>query len=82
MRILQPFLGKYKPRRVNITLYGTEEKTYENLCHYPGGFGKTLNGIRLLRKYGVDVKVGGSLTKANRMIWTGCLISEKSWEFP
>ena len=66
MRILQPFLGKYKPRRVNITLYGTEEKTYENLCHYPGGFGKTLNGIRLLRKYGVDVKVGGSLTKANR----------------
>ena len=63
---LAAFLGKYKPRRVNITLYGTEEKTYENLCHYPGGFGKTMNGIRLLRKYGVDVKVGGSLTKANR----------------
>ena len=63
---LAAFLGKYKPRRVNITLYGTEEKTYEELCHYPGGFEKTLNGIRLLRKNGVDVKVGGSLVKANR----------------
>ena len=63
---LAAFFGKYKPRRVNITLYGTDEKTYAELCHYPGGFEKTLNGIRLLRKNGVDVKVGGSLAKANR----------------
>ena len=63
---LAGFLGKYKPRRVNITLYGTDEETYANLCHYPGGLGKTLRGIRLLRENGVDVKVGGSLTRANR----------------
>lgn len=63
---LAGFFGKYKPRRVNITLYGTDEETYANLCHYPGGFEKTLQGIRLLRKYGVDVKVGGSLARANR----------------
>lgn len=63
---LAGFLGKYKPRRVNITLYGTDEETYANLCHYPGGFEKTLRGIRLLRENGVDVKVGGSLTWANR----------------
>ena len=60
------FFGEYKPRRINITLYGTDEDTYTRLCHYPGGFEKTLRGIRLLREYGVDVKVGGSLAKANR----------------
>ena len=60
------FFGKYKPRRVNITLYGTDEETYRNLCHYPGGFEKTMRGIRLLRENGVDVKIGGSLAKANR----------------
>lgn len=63
---LAAFFGKYKPRRVNITLYGTDEETYANLCHYPGGYEKTLRGIRLLREQGVDVKVGGSLARANR----------------
>lgn len=60
------FLGKYKPRRVNVTLYGTDDESYGKLCHYPDGFQKTIQGIRLLRKYGVDVKVGCSLAKANR----------------
>lgn len=59
------FFGKHKPRRVNITLYGTDDETYQNLCHYPGGFEKTLKAIRLLREQNVDVKIGGSLTKAN-----------------
>lgn len=63
---LAEFLGKHKPRRVNITLYGINEETYRNLCHYPGGFEKTIRGISLLREQGVDVKVGGSLAKANR----------------
>lgn len=63
---LAAFFGKYKPRRVNITLYGTDEETYDKLCHYPGGYEKTLRGIRLLREQGVDVKVGGSLARANQ----------------
>lgn len=63
---LAAFFGKYKPRRVNITLYGTDEETYDKLCHYLGGYEKTLRGIRLLREQGVDVKVGGSLARANR----------------
>lgn len=63
---LAKFFGKYKPRRVNITLYGTNEKTYDRLCHYPGGYEKTMKGIRLLQEQGVDVKVGASLARANR----------------
>ena len=62
---LADFLAKYKPRRVNITLYGTDEETYTRLCHYPGGYEMTLRGIRLLQERGVDVKVGGSLARAN-----------------
>lgn len=60
------FFGKYKPRRVNITLYGMDEETYTSLCHYPGGYEKTMRGISLLRKRGVDVKVGASLARGNR----------------
>lgn len=59
------FFGNIKPRRINITLYGASEHTYDNLCHYPKGYKKAINGIRLLREHGVDVKINGSLVKAN-----------------
>lgn len=59
------FFGKHKPRRINVTLYGANEDTYSSLCHYPEGFMKTIKGIQLLRKRGVDVKVSCSITKAN-----------------
>ena len=63
---LAEFFGKNKPRRVNITLYGMDEETYANLCHYPGGYEKTLRGIRLLREQGVDVRIGGSIVRTNK----------------
>ena len=63
---LAEFFGKYKPRRINITLYGADEESYTSLCHYPGGDERTMRGIRLLREREVDVKVGGSLTRANK----------------
>lgn len=59
------FFGQNKPRRINITLYGASEKTYENLCHNPEGYERALKGIRLLREKGVDVKMNGSLAKGN-----------------
>ena len=58
--------GKYKPRRINVTLYGADNEAYERLCHYPGGFEKALKGVQLLRRQGVDVKINGSVTKENR----------------
>lgn len=59
------FFGTHKPRRINITLYGKDEDTYESLCHYRAGFYKTLRGIELLKKQNVDVKLNGSLTIEN-----------------
>lgn len=63
---LAAFLGEHKPRRMNITLYGADEKAYEELCHYPGGFEKAIRGIRLLKKQGVDIIMNVTLTKANK----------------
>lgn len=59
------FFVDHKPRRINVTLYGTNNETYEQLCHYPKGFDKTTAGIRLLRERGIDVKINGSLAKKN-----------------
>ena len=41
-----------KPRRINITLYGASNETYERLYHYPGGFDKAGEWNRLLRERG------------------------------
>ena len=59
------FFQKYKPRRMNITLYGADDQAYEQLCHYPGGFQKTVNAVRLLRDREIDVKINGSITSKN-----------------
>lgn len=59
------FFAENRPRRINITLYGASNETYEHLCHYPGGFDKAVKGIRLLKENGVDVKINGSLAKSN-----------------
>lgn len=59
------FFAQNKPRRINITLYGSDEPTYENLCHYKGGYEKTVNAVRLLRQRGVDVKLAGSMAAGN-----------------
>ena len=59
------FFAAYPPRRMNLTLYGKDERTYQNLCHYPEGFNKALRAIQLLQERKVDVKVNGSITPEN-----------------
>lgn len=60
------FFAQYKPRRINITLYGKDENTYEKLCHYKEGFKRVVRGIHLLRAKNIDVKLNGSLTRRNK----------------
>lgn len=59
------FFGQNPPRRINVTLYGADERDYETLCHFPDGFRRALRGVRLLREQGVEVKLSSSLTRAN-----------------
>ena len=60
------FFGEYKPRRINITLYGSDNQAYRELCHYPGGFDKVMHAVKLLKERNVDVKLSSSLTRANQ----------------
>ena len=59
-------LAKDKPRRVNVTLYGASQETYQKLCHYPQGFDRTIKAIELLLKYHIDVKLNGTIVPANQ----------------
>ena len=59
------FFARHKPRRINITIYGSSEEMYRQLCQAPQGFEKAINAVRLLKERGVDVKISGSATKAN-----------------
>ena len=59
------FFARHKPRRINITLYGKDEATYERLCHYPDGYRRVRKAVRLLMERQVDVKINGSVTKEN-----------------
>lgn len=59
------FFAANKPRRINMTLYGADEKAYTDLCRYPGGFEKTMNALKLLKERNVPVKMNFSVTRAN-----------------
>lgn len=59
------FFAANPPRRINITLYGTDKETYRDLCRFENGYEKALKGIELLVKRKVAVKINGSLVQAN-----------------
>ncbi len=59
------FFAQNKPRRLNITLYGSHPETYLDLCHYDG-YAKTYKAIQLLRERNVDVKMSATIAKKNQ----------------
>ena len=54
------------PRRVNISLYGSSDEVYSNLCRNPHGFTQVMKGIHLLKDRGIPVKLNCTLTPQNR----------------
>lgn len=59
------FFAENKPRRINLTLYGASDNAYRSLCHYPGGYEKTIQAIKLLKEYDIPFRLSYSLTKVN-----------------
>lgn len=53
------------PRRVNLTLYGADDSTYENLCQVKNMFSKVDHSIHELLDAGIQVKLNCSLTPFN-----------------
>lgn len=58
-------LKKYPPRRLNISLYGASEETYERVCRRKGKFHTVLRNLEKLKENGILVRLHTSLTPAN-----------------
>lgn len=58
-------LADKPPLRINITLYGASDETYERLCGVKGVFSKVDRAITGLKEAGVQVKLNCSLTPYN-----------------
>ena len=59
------WLAEDPPRRLNITLYGSSDETYRNLCGNPHGFSQVMNAVEQLKKRDISIKFNCSLTPYN-----------------
>lgn len=59
------FFIQYPPRRINITLYGSSNETYDKLCHNTGGFIRVMSAIKLLKQKGIQIKLNGTIVPEN-----------------
>lgn len=59
------WLGTHLPIRINITLYGASEESYQNLCGDGDAFNRVHRAVEWLKRYGVPVKFNTSITPEN-----------------
>lgn len=59
------WLKEVPPQRINITLYGASDVTYERLCRNPKGFTQVSRAIRLLKEARINVRLNCSMTPYN-----------------
>lgn len=59
------WLKEVPPTRINITLYGASNETYERLCGNANGFTQVTHAIDLLCEAGIQVKINCSVTPEN-----------------
>lgn len=59
------WLSKTPPIRINITLYGGSNESYEKLCGDSCGFDKVRRGVKLLADHGIRFQFNCSLTPDN-----------------
>ena len=59
------FLKKNPPARVNVSLYGGSDETYEKLCGYPM-YSTVTKNIRALKEAGINVRINMSVTPDNK----------------
>lgn len=68
------------PTRINITLYGASDETYQKLCNSKGVFAKVDYAIKALKNAGISVKLNGSLTPDNVVDLNACILYGKKHE--
>lgn len=60
------WFGSHIPTRINITLYGASEETYEALCGNGAAYEKVMHAIECLKAYNVPMKFNTSITNWNK----------------
>ena len=58
-------LGKFRPKIVEVTIYGATAETYEKITGVPGSFDRCRRGIELLIKTGIHLELKTMVVKAN-----------------
>ena len=58
-------LKRRPPRRINLTLYGRSEETYEALCRAKGALARVDRAVCMLKEAGIRLKLNCSLTPEN-----------------
>lgn len=66
-------LKEHPPIRINITLYGYGDESYEKLCGVKGVFGRVDQAITGLQEAGIYVKLNGTLTLDNVKDMEACV---------
>lgn len=61
----EKLLQKYPPRQVKITLYGTNNTIYENVCGIKNGFSHVNDGIHILMSLGIPVVLVSTIIRQN-----------------
>ncbi len=59
------FFDCYRPRKINITLYGASEETYAKVCGHGAGFFQAVAGIQALQKKHIPMKLNVTLIREN-----------------
>ena len=59
------WLNEHRPIRINVTLYGASEESYQKLCGDGKAYRKVLKAVELLKRYNLPLKFNTSLTKYN-----------------
>lgn len=61
---LRELFNRYPPSRINVTLYGGSEETYESLCRN-AAFEKVVGNLRSMKEDGLQLRLNVSLTPYN-----------------
>lgn len=58
-------LEKYPPRQVKVTLYGTNNRVYQDVCGVENGFSRVNEGIHILLSMGIPVSLVSTMIRQN-----------------
>lgn len=72
---------KYPPSRVNVSLYGADDETYEKLCK-TRAFSQVIENIRKLKEIGISVKLNTVFTNRNNHQYKDIIDISESLDIP